>query len=165
MGRSSRWTRDNHEVLLTTDSYRADAGYNHDPSYISHSHSWSSGPTSSLIYSLLGLRVEQESDGHVYHLRPEVDGVDIMSAEGGFEIAGGVTSAEWAWDGSRKVWTAKVESDANQAGRWLLSIPKAYGRLAGVTTDDRDIPFETSEGHYILETLGGGQHTIRAKFA
>jgi hypothetical protein len=87
-----------------TWGYRGDRGYRFDPSYVSHAHGWSSGPTSTLTEYLVGLRVV-EPKGRKWELKPatfdETDraeagvttGLGKFSAK--FEIGNGSVSVQW----------------------------------------------------------------------
>ncbi|KAK0184792.1 Six-hairpin glycosidase [Armillaria mellea] len=63
--------------------YQASRGYNYDPSYTSHAHGWSSGPTSALTFYILGLTV-MSPRGATWSVSPHVNG-GLPGAEGGFE--------------------------------------------------------------------------------
>lgn len=117
------------------------------------------------MYHLLGLGIEQTASGPLYHLMPQVAGVDVNRAEGGFETALGVIRAKWRWDASHKMWSAEVGSPPDGSARWCIGIPKAYGRLSHVTVDDRETPFEAGARHYTQGNISGGLHTLHAHFA
>ncbi|KAH7107537.1 alpha-L-rhamnosidase [Auriculariales sp. MPI-PUGE-AT-0066] len=63
--------------------YRSQAGYNYDPAYTSLAHSWSTGPTTSLLTRLLGLRITS-GKGATWDLCPPF-GVRLNRVRGGFE--------------------------------------------------------------------------------
>ena len=87
-----------------TWGYRGDRGYRFDPTYVSHAHGWSSGPTSTLTEYLVGLRIV-EPKGRKWELKPatfeEVDraeagfttGLGKFSAK--FENQNGTVSVQW----------------------------------------------------------------------
>ncbi|KAF2022433.1 glycoside hydrolase family 78 protein [Aaosphaeria arxii CBS 175.79] len=83
--------------------YRFNMGYA-NPSYMSHAHSWSSGPTSVLTEHIVGLRVTEPA-GESWEIKPVVV-ESIDAAEAGFttklgkfsakiEIGGGNITIEW----------------------------------------------------------------------
>lgn len=83
--------------------YRGDRGYRNDPTYVSHAHGWSSGPTSTLSEYLVGLRVTKPG-GREWQLKPIIDQLDEVQA--GFstnlgrfsakiQTKGNVTTVEW----------------------------------------------------------------------
>lgn len=62
--------------------YRGDRGYRNDPSYMSHAHGWSSGPTSTLTEHMLGLRLSKPA-GVEWQFKPA--GLEQFAhLEGGF---------------------------------------------------------------------------------
>ncbi|KAI9738250.1 MAG: hypothetical protein M1834_008748 [Cirrosporium novae-zelandiae] len=75
-----------------TFGYRSSRGYYYDASYISHSHGWSSGPTSALTNFILGLEVTSPA-GVTWSLQPQFG--DLESVEGGFVTSLGKFSANW----------------------------------------------------------------------
>lgn len=77
-------------------SYRYYRGYNNDPAYTSHSHGWSSGPTSILTFYLLGLTVTS-TRGQTWSFAPHL-GTGVLAAEGGFETPLGRYDAAWSFD-------------------------------------------------------------------
>jgi hypothetical protein len=87
-----------------TWGYRGDRGYRFDPTYVSHAHGWSSGPTSTLTEYLVGLRVV-EPKGRKWELKPATF-VEVDRAEAGFttglgkfwakfESQNGTVSVQW----------------------------------------------------------------------
>ncbi|KAI0477673.1 alpha-L-rhamnosidase B [Xylariaceae sp. FL0804] len=80
-----------------TFGYRWDAGYANDFSMTSHSHGWSTGPTSALTQYILGLSVTGLA-GSTWQLAPQVG--DLTSVEGGFTSALGQFSAGWTLHGN-----------------------------------------------------------------
>ncbi|KAF9450982.1 glycoside hydrolase family 78 protein [Macrolepiota fuliginosa MF-IS2] len=77
-------------------SYRYYDGYNNDPAYTSHSHGWSSGPTSALTFYLLGLTVTS-TQGQTWNFAPHLN-TGVPAAEGGFETPLGRFDASWSFD-------------------------------------------------------------------
>ena len=82
------------EGYLTNGSfgYRNTRGYDYDSSYTSHSHGWSSGPTSALTNYVVGLDVT-EPLGSVWTLAPQMG--DLASVQGGFVTGLGKFWASW----------------------------------------------------------------------
>ncbi|KAK5722576.1 hypothetical protein LTR15_005807 [Elasticomyces elasticus] len=82
------------EGYLTNGSfgYRNYRGYNYDTSYVSHSHGWSSGPTSALTNYILGLEVTGPL-GSTWKFAPQFG--DLTSVEGGFTTGLGKFQAAW----------------------------------------------------------------------
>jgi len=71
--------------------YRFNRGYP-NPSYTSHAHGWSSGPTSALMEYVVGLRVVGPA-GQWWRLRPQFG--DLEWCEGGFTTSLGKYQAKW----------------------------------------------------------------------
>ncbi|KAK0212653.1 glycoside hydrolase family 78 protein [Desarmillaria ectypa] len=72
--------------------YRSAAGYNLDHAYTSHSHGWSTGPTSALTFFVLGLTLTGPQ-GSSWSVAPVISG--LHSAEGGFETSLGWFGVKW----------------------------------------------------------------------
>ncbi|TDZ17127.1 hypothetical protein Cob_v009817 [Colletotrichum orbiculare MAFF 240422] len=106
-----------------TFGYRSSRGYTDDPSYVSHAHGWSSGPTSTLTEYLVGLRVTRAA-GKEWSLRPALVGVD--SAEAGFTTVLGRFSARWEVDGDGG--EARVEWDVPEGTRGWVELGEGEGR-------------------------------------
>ena len=82
------------EGYLTNGSfgYRNYDGYDWDSSYTSHSHGWSTGPTSALTNFVLGLSIVGR-EGKEWSLAPQFG--DLKHAEGGFTTGLGKFQASW----------------------------------------------------------------------
>lgn len=82
------------EGYLTNGSfaYRNYRGYDYDAAYVSHSHGWSSGPTSALTNFVLGLSVTGRV-GSTWRLAPQFG--DLTSVQGGFTTKLGGFRAGW----------------------------------------------------------------------
>ncbi|GLA43316.1 hypothetical protein AnigIFM63309_001047 [Aspergillus niger] len=76
-----------------TFGYRSDRGYYYDTAYVSHSHGWSSGPTSALTNYIVGISVTSPL-GATWRIAPQF--VDLQSAEGGFTTSLGKFQAGWS---------------------------------------------------------------------
>jgi hypothetical protein len=92
-------------------SYRSYRGYNYDPSYTSHAHGWSTGPTSALTFYVLGLHVASPQ-GWAWTLAPHLSG--LPSAEGGFTTPLGWFGAKWAMNGRK--FTLEVDTPEETSG-------------------------------------------------
>lgn len=134
-------------------SYRYDHGYNDDPAYTSHSHGWSSGPTSALTFYLLGLTVTS-TQGKTWNLAPHLN-TGVPSAEGGFETPLGRFDAKWSFDedsNGNDVLTAQLTTPLGTEG--VVRLPSdmlgSYVR-DGVTKD------LVLQGPAEVELQGGSQ--------
>ncbi|KAE8331995.1 Six-hairpin glycosidase [Aspergillus sergii] len=72
--------------------YRSDRGYSHDPSYVSHAHGWSAGPTNALTTYILGLSITSPR-GLTWKIAPQFG--DLKTVEGGFTTSLGKFQASW----------------------------------------------------------------------
>lgn len=129
-------------------SYRSYRGYNYDPSYTSHAHGWSTGPTSALTFYVLGLQVASPQ-GRTWTLEPHLSG--LPWAEGGFTTPLGWFGAKW--DESRHKFTLHVDTPANTSG--VITWPVAgrtylEGRMMDVV-----------KGQAL--TVSGGKHSFSMK--
>lgn len=75
-----------------TFGYRSERGYGNDPSYVSHSHGWSAGPTTALTNYIAGLSVTGRL-GSKWHIAPQIG--DLQYAEGGFATSLGRFRVAW----------------------------------------------------------------------
>ncbi|KAF9871875.1 alpha-l-rhamnosidase [Colletotrichum karsti] len=103
-------------LLDGTWGYRGDRGYRNDPSYVSHAHGWSSGPTSGMTEYLVGLRVIKPG-GSEWQFKPVLG--ELSEAEAGFTTSLGKFSAKFTVGENG---TAAVEWDtpANTKGNLVL---------------------------------------------
>ncbi|KAI0031995.1 Six-hairpin glycosidase [Vararia minispora EC-137] len=118
--------------------------YGVDPAYTSHAHGWSTGPTSALLFYLVGLRPVTPL-GQAWRLAPQLSG--LPAAQGGFETALGTFAASWAADAVG--FELNVTTPAGTSGVVILPVN-------GTTTVDGAVTAVPESG---LE-LGGGSHTI-----
>jgi hypothetical protein len=75
-----------------TFGYRMDRGYGYDPSYVSHAHGWSAGPTSALTEYIVGLTVTSPL-GLTWRIAPQFGDLDF--AEAGFVTSLGKFQVSW----------------------------------------------------------------------
>ena len=129
--------------------YRSYQGYFWDPSYISHSHGWSSGPTSALTNYVLGLQVATPM-GQMWTLEPHTSG--LSAAEGGFETPLGWFGASWESQGSSIC--LKVSTPEGTSG--VVTVP------AGATTItlDGEVVVQNNGTSLRSVAVSGGNHTI-----
>ncbi|TKA77205.1 hypothetical protein B0A55_02579 [Friedmanniomyces simplex] len=112
------------EGYLTNGSfgYRNYRGYYYDSSYVSHSHGWSSGPTSALTNYVLGLQVTGPLGGS-WKFAPQFG--DLTSVEGGFTTALGKFQAAWNVTDGGLGYSAEWTVPANTKGTVVLpSLPR-----------------------------------------
>ncbi|KAL3444047.1 Six-hairpin glycosidase-like protein [Aspergillus insuetus] len=98
--------------------YRRQRGYTKGEVYLSHSHGWSSGPTSTLTEHMLGLRVTKPA-GEEWVLKPASFG-EVDRFESGFVTLKGKFSAKVT---RVKKGIVKVEWDTPRGTRGLVDLP------------------------------------------
>ncbi|KAI4521109.1 glycoside hydrolase family 78 protein [Schizophyllum commune Loenen D] len=125
--------------------YRGDAGYANDPSYTSHSHGWSTGPTPALTAYVLGLTVTEPA-GLAFRVQPRTAG--LPSAEGGFETPLGWFGVSWVNDEGNGRFELNVTSPEGTQGIVILPV-------AGETIVDGEEVGQEGE-----ITVQGGSHSI-----
>ncbi|KAL1693236.1 Six-hairpin glycosidase-like protein [Schizophyllum commune] len=125
--------------------YRSYAGYTDDPSYISHSHGWSAGPTPALTSYLLGLTLT-EPGGTGFLVQPQTAG--LPAAEGGFETPLGWFGVSWAKDEESGRFEMNVTTPEGTSGAAVLPVSGDI-LVDGVQAEDGN-----------SAELGGGQHTV-----
>jgi len=99
-------------------SYRSEAGYNYDPAYTSMAHSWSTGPTSSLITRLLGLRITTDQ-GRTWEMKPALGAGGLKHVQGGFETPLGRFEAEWRLLSGGHAAVVRIKSPKGTRGRFI----------------------------------------------
>ncbi|KAI8992817.1 Six-hairpin glycosidase [Trametes punicea] len=125
--------------------YRSYRGYNYDPSYTSHAHGWSSGPTSALTYYVLGLTVTSPQ-GHNWSVAPHTSG--LSAAEGGFTTSLGWFGVKWSLQ--KRTFTLNIDVPEGTSGTVTLPFAgrvKVNGKVTLVGKGDS------------LQ-LGGGKHSV-----
>ncbi|KAJ7754088.1 glycoside hydrolase family 78 protein [Mycena metata] len=125
-------------------SYRAAAGYFDDPTYTSHAHAWSTGPTPALSFYVLGIQLTTVQ-GATWSISPVLSG--LPSAEGGLETGLGFFGVKWQVEGQTLSLT--LQTPAGTEG--VVTLPGT-----GPLTVDNYVQ-STSSGSVELE---GGNHTI-----
>lgn len=104
-------------LLDGTWGYRYNGGYNNAPSYMSHAHCWSSGPTSTLTESLLGLRLTKPG-GAEWLLRPATFG-ELNSVQAGYTTVLGKFSASFAVESDE----VTVQWDTPEGTKGVIELP------------------------------------------
>jgi hypothetical protein len=140
-----------------TFGYRSNRGYDYDASYVSHSHGWSSGPTSALTTFIVGLSVTGPAGG-AWKLSPQFG--DLESAEGGFTTSIGKFQASWQLqhDG----YTLSYNVPPGSTGEVVLPCLSSE-MLPSITVDGRPVSRDMNpqlQGDGILLNGAGGSHTI-----
>jgi hypothetical protein len=142
--------------------YRWYRGYNNDPSYTSHSHGWSAGPTSALTFYLLGMTLDAPQ-GKEWALQPRIGG-GIPSAQGGFQTALGWFGVNWTIveTSGGNVTELSINVDTPTGTSGVVTLPP------GVVVDEANgvVKVNGASIHFAGDTpvftLQGGQHLIQA---
>eukprot|EP01117_Protostelium_nocturnum_P005076 TRINITY_DN1838_c0_g1_i1.p1 TRINITY_DN1838_c0_g1~~TRINITY_DN1838_c0_g1_i1.p1 ORF type:complete len:649 (+),score=166.17 TRINITY_DN1838_c0_g1_i1:123-2069(+) len=138
------------EGLLTDGSF----GYMNPP-FLSQSHGWSTGPTPSLSYYVVGLQVE-EAAGTVWGLSPSIG--DLSSAEGGFSTLLGFYSASWKWNSASKRFDCTYSTPSATTGNLYLN-----GLFKSVLVNNKPANFVRHDGRTMVYGMPGGKNTIIAQ--
>ncbi|KAJ9283588.1 CAZyme family GH78 [Paecilomyces variotii] len=139
-----------------TFGYRSNRGYDYDASYTSHSHGWSSGPTSALTNYVLGLSVVSPL-GSTWRLAPQFG--DLQSVEGGFITSLGKFQASWRRTGSEG-YILDFNVPKGTKGDVILPLAKGNGK-SRVEMDGRQVSNSTSSDATVTMTIHtGGSHQI-----
>ncbi|KAH9943643.1 Six-hairpin glycosidase [Amylocystis lapponica] len=125
--------------------YRSYDGYDYDPSYTSHAHGWSTGPTSALTFYVLGLTVTAPQ-GRTWAVAPHLSG--LSSAEGGFETPLGWFEVKWY--ATEDALTLFIEAPVGTSG--VVRLP-----LSGEVTVDGESEMLDSRNSLRLE---GESHVV-----
>lgn len=140
--------------------YRWNDGYDNDFSYVSHSHGWSSGPTSALTTYIVGLSITSRA-GATWMFAPQFG--DLQTAEAGLTTSLGKYQAKWANSGN--TYSATIETPDGTEGVLVLPVVQ-QGCMPSVTVDGKKTAAEwyrRVEGVVdLVEVKGmkGGSHTI-----
>ncbi len=123
-------------------------GYDFDHSYTSHSHGWSTGPTFSLVFHVLGLTVTSKQ-GETWSVAPVLSG--LTAAEGGFETSLGWYGVNWTLT-DNSTFTLSVDTPTGTNG--TVTLPgEGEVEIDGAAT--------TIEGKKL--NVDGGAHVITLK--
>jgi hypothetical protein len=139
-----------------TFGYRSERGYGYDPSYVSHAHGWSSGPTSALTEFVVGLSVTEPA-GRTWSLKPQFG--DLKNAEAGFTTWIGKFQAKWAKTASG--YTLSFSMPTSTSG--VVGFP-SLGGADVIIVNGKALPTEQyalENGRYIV-TLKGGKYDVTA---
>ncbi|KAI0826506.1 Six-hairpin glycosidase [Trametes gibbosa] len=126
-------------------SYRSYRGYNYDPSYTSHAHGWSSGPTSALTYYVLGLTVTSPQ-GRTWSVAPHTSG--LHAAEGGFTTPLGWFGVKWSLE--KRAFALDIDMPEGTSG--TIQLPFAGRAVVNGRA--------TQVGEAKTLQLDGGKHVV-----
>jgi hypothetical protein len=138
-----------------TFGYRSSRGYYYDASYISHSHGWSSGPTSALTNYVLGLSVTGRL-GSTWQIAPQFG--DLTSVQGGFTTSKGKYQAAWnrAADDSYELFF-----DVPEETEGVVILPSLGGKKKkSVTLNGKALKWGSSDETKTISISSGGAYRI-----
>ncbi|KAF2098417.1 Six-hairpin glycosidase [Rhizodiscina lignyota] len=148
------------EGYLTNGSfgYRNSRGYDYDSSYVSHSHGWSSGPTSAMTNYLLGLSVTAPA-GSEWQFAPQFG--DLSWVEGGFTTKLGKLQGSWKLNSKSsysKGYSATLSTPKGTKGEVVLPVLQE-GKAPKVKMDGKTVKPKVS-GSTFSFSAGGGSHSF-----
>jgi len=139
-----------------TFGYRSERGYGYDPSYVSHAHGWSSGPTSALTEYVVGLSVTSPAD-RTWKIKSQFG--DLKRAEAGFVTRLGKFQAKW--ERAVRAYTLSFEAPVGTNG--VMSLPVLnMGSEAVITVNGKVLgsgQYALEAGHAVLN-FEGDKHNI-----
>ncbi|KAF2760243.1 Six-hairpin glycosidase [Pseudovirgaria hyperparasitica] len=132
-----------------------------NPSYTSHAHGWSSGPTSALTEYVLGLRV-QDRAGRRWSFRPQFG--DLEWVEGGFGTRLGRFRAAWRRNGE---WGFNVEVECPEGTTGVVELPvlddekEIMALVDGLEAEPATVLYDAPSGKkFIRLEFEGGFHSV-----
>ncbi|KAF5329398.1 hypothetical protein D9619_009233 [Psilocybe cf. subviscida] len=142
-------------------AYRWYRGYNNDPSYTSHSHGWSAGPTSALTFYLLGMTL-QAPQGKEWALQPHIGG-GIPTAQGGFQTSLGWFGVSWTMESSSgNAMKLSMDVDTPVGTSGVVTLPPGFVADEGTVVVQVNGVSIHSAGEPPSFTVQGGRHLIQA---
>ncbi|MFK0153205.1 MGH1-like glycoside hydrolase domain-containing protein [Streptomyces sp. NPDC090493] len=151
------------------EGVKADGGLAYGGSFMSLAHGWSSAPTSTLTFDVLG--TAPESAAGTYRFVPHPG--DLTSAEGRITLPQGAVAASWSRNPAAGTYSAQLTSPPGTTGR--IGIPKFGGTGVSVsvngTTVWRDDTFTPASGitgasqddtYVYLTGVAPGSYTVTA---
>ncbi|KAJ6082093.1 hypothetical protein N7499_006967 [Penicillium canescens] len=141
-----------------TFGYRMDRGYGYDPSYVSHAHGWSAGPTSALTEYIVGLTVTSRL-GLTWKIAPQFG--DLESAEAGFVTSLGKFQASWRKGSSG--YTLSFSVPKGTVGQLTLPFVTASKKPSITIDGDRLTRGLSYVDHTVTVKVTGGSHRVVVK--
>ncbi|KAJ5720161.1 hypothetical protein N7493_007039 [Penicillium malachiteum] len=142
-------------LINGTFGYRGSRGYDYDASYVSHSHGWAAGPTSSLTNYIVGLSVTSQL-GSTWDLSPQFG--DLTFAEGGFVTDLGKYSASWTK--TKNEYTLEFNVPKGTSGS--LTLPYITSKKPSIKVDGASVKAKVTYADDVatFSLTGGGSHKI-----
>ncbi|MFD8814623.1 alpha-L-rhamnosidase [Streptomyces sp. NPDC059627] len=111
------------------EGVKADGGLAYGGSFMSLAHGWSSAPTSTLTFDVLGTAPESATGGYRFVPHPG----DLTSAEGRITLSQGAVDASWSRDPAAGTYSAHLTSPSGTSGR--IGVPKFGGGNVSVSVN------------------------------
>jgi hypothetical protein len=111
------------------EGVRADGGLAYAGSFMSLAHGWSTAPTSTLTFDVLGTAPESATGAYRFVPHPG----DLTSAEGRITMPQGAVNASWSRDPAAGTYTAQLTSPSGTTGR--IGVPKLGGGNISVSVN------------------------------
>lgn len=151
------------------EGIKADGGLAYGGSFMSLAHGWSTAPTSTLTFDVLG--TTPESATGAYRFVPHPGG--LTSAEGRITMPQGAVNASWSRDPSAGTYSAHLASPSGTTGR--IGVPKFGGGNISVSVNGNvvwsDGTFKPTSGitgagqddsYVYLTGVAPGSYTVNA---
>ncbi|MFC5827343.1 MGH1-like glycoside hydrolase domain-containing protein [Nonomuraea insulae] len=111
------------------EGIRADGGHAYGGSFMSLAHGWSTAPTSTLTFDVLGTAPESATGAYRFVPHPG----DLTSAEGRITMPQGAVNASWSRVPAAGTYAARLASPAGTTGR--IGVPKFGGANISVSVN------------------------------
>ena len=146
----------------------ADGGLAYGGSFMSLAHGWSTGPTSALTFSVLGIAPESATGRYRFVPHPG----DLTSVEGRITMPQGAVNASWSRDAAAGTFTSHLTSPGGTTGR--IGVPKFGGNVSvsingavvwsnGTFTPRPGIGGATQDTNYVyLTDVAPGSYAVTA---
>ncbi|WP_405914973.1 MGH1-like glycoside hydrolase domain-containing protein [Streptomyces sp. NBC_00728] len=111
------------------EGVKSDGGLAYGGSFMSLAHGWSTAPTSTLTFDVLGTAPESATGAYRFVPHPG----DLTSAEGRITLPQGAVNASWSRDPAAGTYAAHLTSPAGTTGR--IGVPKLGGGDVSVSVN------------------------------
>ncbi|MER6960122.1 alpha-L-rhamnosidase [Streptomyces sp. NPDC000618] len=111
------------------EGVKADGGLAYGGSFMSLAHGWSTAPTSTLTFDVLGIAPESATGAYRFVPHPG----DLTSAEGRITMPQGAVDASWSRAPAAGTYSAHLTSPAGSTGR--IGVPKLGGSDVSVSVN------------------------------
>lgn len=111
------------------EGIKADGGHAYGGSFMSLAHGWSSAPTSTLTFDVLGTAPESAAGAYRFVPHPG----DLTSAEGRITMPQGAVNASWSRSPAAGTYAAQLTSPSGTTGR--IGVPKFGGSNISVSVN------------------------------